>query len=315
LAVAVLGVLKAGGAFVAVEPDRARSVLSGLAVPVVVTTPELAEHAEGTGARVVLVDDGDGPETDLPDSPAPGQAAYLAHPTGSTGVVVPHRSLVTYATEAAARLQLGAGDRYLQFAAAGADDAVEELFPVWTVGGSVVFPAAGTQPVAAAEAGRATLVRLLTGCFPEPDGGGQARPGWLRLVIVPPEPAPAPGRTGVPLMYAYRVAGAAGSALLHRLPSRPGDPAPRHLPVGRPLPSVRAHILDANLRPVPAGGTGELYLGGPTIARGYLGRAGLTAQRFVADPLASGQRLYRTGDLACRRADGTVELVGHTGSQ
>jgi non-ribosomal peptide synthetase component F len=313
LAIAVLGVLKAGGAFIVVEPDQARSVLSGLSVPVVVTTPELAGQVEGTGARVVLVDDGDGPDTDLPDSPAPGQAAYLAHPAGSTGVVVSHRSLVTYATEAAARLQLGAGDRYLQYAESGSDGAVEELFPVWTVGGSVVFPAAGTRLIAAAEAERATLVRLLTGCFPEPDGCGQARPGWLRLVIVPP--APAPGRTGVPLMSAYRVAGAAGSAILRRLPSRPGDTAPGHLPLGTPLPSVRAHILDAELRPVPAGGTGELYLGGPTIARGYLGRAGLTAQRFVADPLTPGQRLYRTGDLACRRADGTVELVGHTESR
>jgi acyl-coenzyme A synthetase/AMP-(fatty) acid ligase len=95
----------------------------------------------------------------------------------------------------------------------------------------------------------------------------------------------------------------------------PRDGEAASVPIGHPIANLQLHVLDAALHPVPPGATGELYLGGAGLARGYLGRPSLTAERFVPDPFAAGARLYRTGDLARRRADGALDYLGRIDTQ
>ena len=152
LAVAILAVLKAGGAYVPMDPgypaDRIRFMLSDAKAPVLITSRALDGLTEGARpAHTVLLGGADtlpaGPDDNLPEEPEPGSAAYVVYTSGSTGqpkgVVIENHSLAVFAREVADRLQLGAGDRFLQFASPSFDVLAEELFPVWLAGGAVVF--------------------------------------------------------------------------------------------------------------------------------------------------------------------------------
>src|ERR1035437_1823628 len=294
---------------------------SGAAV--LVTTGALAVLAEGSGVPAVLVDGGGagaagGAGGGAGVVPGASWPAYVVYTSGSTGepkgVVVEHGSLAAFAREVGQRLQLGAGDRFLQFASPGFDVLAEELFPVWVGGGAVVFPPRrpGEQRADLAElAGRehVSVMELPAAYWHEwVRELDRALPSSLRLVIVGservlPERLAMWRKLGVPLMNVYGVTEATCSSTFFRLPAGAGDDDLRHLPIGTPLPSVGLRVLDEGLVPGPAGeggrvpvrggGGGELYIGGGGGARGYLGRPGLTAGRFVADPDPSrpGQRL------------------------
>jgi amino acid adenylation domain-containing protein len=347
LATAILGVLKAGGLYVPLDtghpPARGADVLADAGVRVLVTQERHASVFADAGlaapGEVLLLD---GPEadsagvadTDLPDLPDPASLAYVVHTSGSTGrpkgAMIEHGSLVTYALDVRDRLGLGSGDRFLQFASPAFDVLAEELFPVWLAGGAVVFPdrplvTGGGDLTELVERERITVAELPTAFWHEwvreLDRRGQAPADSLRLVVIggeralPERIALWRERTATPLVNCYGLTETTVTSAFFRLD--PADPVTDwpNLPIGTPVPSADLRVLDERLRPVPAGAAGEVYIGGVSLARGYLGQPGLTAARFVADPTGDGGRLYRTGDLVRRRADGNLEFLARVDTQ
>ncbi len=346
LAVALLGVLRAGAAFVPLDPayprERIARLLAGCGARAVLAAAGTAGALPADGPEPILLDvdfapgagggadDGadDGVEMDL------DHLAYVIHTSGSTGapkgVMLSHRSLVCYADAMRAHLALGPADRVLQFASPAFDVMVEEVFPALLAGACVVFPGGGLlgspgelDRVLRTE--RITVVELPTAFWHEWVRSlaeeGAAPPAGLRLVLMGGERV-LPGRMaewarlGVPLVHVFGLTETAVTSTTLRL--EPGDDGSRWagLPVGRALPNVRLYVLDGERQPVPAGVVGELYVGGDGVARGYLGRPELTAARFVPDPYGgAGSRLYRTGDRVRWLADGNLEFVGRFDDQ
>jgi amino acid adenylation domain-containing protein len=343
LAIGLLGVLKAGGAYVPLDPTHPAERLAFLEadarVAVRVTRPAWVERLPA-GAPVLLVPSSGEREPRPPPTPglAPEHLAYVMYTSGSTGrpkgVQVPHRALVNLAGVMAARYGLGPTDRVLQFASPGFDVAAEELFPTWYAGATaVVWPQAGAESMEdftrAVDAAGLTVLNLPSpfwhAWLPALGAPGLRFPAALRLLIVGSDQV-APGDVErwralapepVRLIAAYGVTEATVTATLHDVEADATLDRGRPVPIGRPLANGEAYLLDARLQPVPAGVVGELYLGGAGLARGYLGRPDLTAERFVPHPFSgeSGARLYRTGDLARRRSDGALEFLGRVDAQ
>ncbi|HLL46877.1 MAG TPA: amino acid adenylation domain-containing protein, partial [Longimicrobiaceae bacterium] len=300
------------------------------------------------GRVASLSEPGGGPAEDASVVPvAPDSAAYVIYTSGSTGrpkgVVVPHRALANYTEHARAEYGIGAEDRVLQFASLVFDASAEEIFPALASGAALVLrtdemidsPAAFAR--ACAEWG-ITVASLPTAYWHELAAATAdelpALPDPLRLVIIGGERA-LPERleawrgrfgTGARLVNTYGPTEATVVATLADVAEpEPADPVRAEVPeiplpavpIGRPVSNARAYVLDAHGRPVPAGVAGELYMGGAGVARGYLGRPGLTAERFVPDALSGepGARLYRTGDRVRWRPDGRLEFLGRADAQ
>ncbi|MEM9381319.1 MAG: amino acid adenylation domain-containing protein, partial [Planctomycetota bacterium] len=341
MVVGILGTLRAGAAYVPLDPDgpaeRRRAILEDVRAAALVTTRERAALAEASGPAVVRVDDLDAAtasrSTDV--SVSGGDAAYVLFTSGSTGrpkgVEIRHSNL---ARSTAARFRgyaeaVGGGEvgRYLLLSPYHFDSSVAGLF--WTLcsGGALVLPPAGGERDVAA------LVELVertgvthTLCLPsvwelvlEVAAPGQL--ASLRAVIVAGESC-APGLVrshaaaleDAALVNEYGPTEGTVWATAHVLD--PSDPSPA-VPIGRPIPGASVHLVDATLRAVPRGAPGEVLLGGGGVARGYLGRPERTAEAFVeAAPLGGApERAYRTGDLARWREDGALEFLGRADGQ
>ncbi|MBV9774972.1 MAG: AMP-binding protein, partial [Gemmatimonadetes bacterium] len=241
-----------------------------------------------------------------------------------------HRSLVGYALDLAGRLGLDGDDRFLQFASPSFDVVVEELFPAWTRGAAVVFSRADL--FAPDELLRVVAEERVT-CFELPTAywhewvyelgrTGTPLPPSVRFVIVGgervlPERLRAWAELGVPLVHVFGLTETTVTSTLLRLEAGEDGARWPNLPVGTPVGNAAVYVLDAELRPVPPGVPGELFIGGDGVARGYLGRPELTASRFVPDPFATepGARLYRTGDRVRRLFDGELEFLGRIDQQ
>ncbi|MFC4377362.1 amino acid adenylation domain-containing protein [Nocardia halotolerans] len=259
-------------------------------------------------------------DTDLPARPRTGDAAYMIYTSGSTGrpkgVVVTHAGLANFCAEQVDRYALGTGTRALAFASPAFDASVLELLLALGGAGTLVVAPAGSvggtelaELIRAEEVTHAFLTPTVLATL-DPDGV----PG-LRTLIVGGEHVPddlAARWNSVAQRHFHNGYGPTETTIMTAIspPLRPGDAV--HM--GGPLRGVRALVLDTRLHPVPDGVTGELYLGGIQLARGYHDRHALTAARFIADPYTPGERLYRTGDLVRRRGE-TLEFVGRNDFQ
>jgi amino acid adenylation domain-containing protein len=341
LVVALLAVLRAGGAYLPLDPahpdERLRFLLDDAGAAVVLASETIGDRL---GDRVIvsprpdpLAAAGAGLADPGLAAAAPGDPdhlAYVIYTSGSTGapkgVLIEHRALAGYIATVRDEFALGPADRILQFTAPTFDVAAEEIFGALTSGSTLVLRGDDLHTsidafLAACRAERLTVLDLPTAFWAhlvaQLAAHGLALPGGIRLVIVggealPPEALSAwrtlPARPT--LINAYGPTEATISATFWTL--RPSDAAPvERIPIGVPLRGVDAYLLDAHRRPVSPGLAGELYLGGAGLARGYLRRPELTAERFVANPFGAG-RLYRTGDLARLLPDGNLLLLGRT---
>ncbi|WP_435792468.1 non-ribosomal peptide synthetase, partial [Amycolatopsis tolypomycina] len=326
--VAELAVLKAGAAYLPLDPDYPAERIAFMvadARPVcVVTTGELAGLFDGD---VLLLDEirlDDVPATDPAAAIVPANAAYVIYTSGSTGrpkgVVVSHAGVAKLVATQSERFGVGPHSRVLQFASPSFDVAFWDLCLGLLSGGRlVVVPAERRVPgPELAEYAHAhgvdfmILPPALLAEFPEDCDLPRDSVLLAGTERVSPELVRrwAPGRR---MFNAYGPTEATTNSTLGLCDPEiaPGSA----VPIGVPDPGTRAYVLDAHLAPVPVGVVGELYLAGSGLARGYLGRPGLTAERFVADPFGSGGRLYRTGDLVKWLPDGRLVFLGRADDQ
>ena len=346
-AVAVLAVLKSGGACVPLDPnypaERLSYMLRDVQAKMLVTNAGILSEGIPVGCEVLNVADNSElfsslPRTNPNPAATPDDIAYVIYTSGSTGtprgVLLAHRGLVNYNANMTKMYGVTPRDRVLQFCSISFDIAVEEIFVAWLSGAALVFkteetPLAVPDFLAWAERARVTVLDLPTAYWhewvsqiPELD---KPVPQGLRLVIVGGEKVLAKAYaawssavgTRIRWINTYGPTEASIAVTAFEPNFSAGHPVPENIPIGRPVANTRIYLLDRHLHPVPVGIPGELHIGGAGVARGYLNRPELTAQKFISDPFCSdpNARLYKTGDLARYLPTGEIEFLGRGDDQ
>ena len=336
MVVGLLGILKAGGAYLPLDPtypaDRLAFMLADASAPVLVTQAALLDRLPAHEAHVVCLD-ADAPAIAREPATAPPLAvdshhpAYVIYTSGSTGqpkgVVVEHASLADKIVALGQEFEVTPTFRSALLISCAFDASIEQtLLPLIGGGAAVVISdAVREQPAQFWHEVARHRVTFLS-CVPSYLASIiHAAPEGLALqhLALGGEPfTPELCREIAHRLPTARITNLYGptEATIDAVACALSDDVGPRVPIGRPLSNYRVYVLDAGLEPVPAGVAGELYIAGAGLARGYLGRAGLTAERFVADPFGpAGRRMYRTGDLARWRADGVLEFLGRADHQ
>ena len=336
--VGLLGILKAGGAYVPLDPaypqERLAYMLADAQVSVLVTQEKLVGELPAH-AQVVCLDRWEEIAKERRDNcrsqVKPDNLAYVIYTSGSTGrpkgVLIQHQSLVNHSSAIAEDYQLKAGDRVLQFAAFSFDVMAEEVFPAWLKGSTVVVLPdqtfiSLTDFCQFIDKERLTVLNLPVAYWQEwvLNLSKLPVPNTVRLVVTGSDKV-LPERLAlwqqqvnadVSWRNAYGPTEATITATVYQ-PTPNQRLQTSSVPIGRPIANTQVYLLDPNLQPVPIGVPGELYIGGAGLARGYLHRQDLTAEKFIAHPFL--ERLYKTGDLARYLSDGNIEFLGRKDDQ
>ena len=329
LVVALVGIVKAGGAYVALDPASPVARLAGVVADAgleVVVTAGAALPAGLSGLRVVEVGATGGEAATELGVAVPAEAlAYVAFTSGSTGrpkgVEVPQRGVVRllFGVDYVA---LGPAETLLQLAPVAFDASTLEIWGALLHGGRlVIYPERVPEPAALGAVLRGTGVTTLwlTASLYNAvvEQAPEALRGVRQLLVGGEALSVAHVRRGLAqlprttLINGYGPTEATTFTCCYRIPRDVADEA-RSIPIGEPIGNTRVYVLDDGLEPAPVGVPGELYVGGDGLARGYAAAAALTAEKFVPDGMsgAAGARLYRTGDLVRWRTDGVLEFLG-----
>lgn len=325
--VALVGILKAGGAFVPIDPtyprERIRFMLADADPRVVITDSERIAGLAGDSPGSILRIDAQWPEiAERPDhrpqtAVTPDDLAYVIYTSGSTGrpkgVMVEHRNVVNLVESIRSAFDISSDDRLLQFASPSFDVAVSEIGMALSSGATLVLLPPG-RPLLGIELGRFLRDRAIDVASLPPAVLPDVPPSLasdVDTIIVAGEACPkevvdvwAPNRR---FINAYGPTEATVYATFAECSPSDGPP-----PIGRPVRNCTAHVLDEVGNEVPVGVSGHLHIGGVGVTRGYLDRPELTRQQFIPDPFADDDdaRLYRTGDIVRRRPDGQLDFLG-----
>ncbi len=340
--VSVLGIQLAGGAYVPLDVrspnERLLGIIEQCSAQVLVTRSERAQGLTGRAVHTMIIDSVAAVEASdsLPDNAVlPGNLAYIIFTSGSTGtpkgVMVEHRSALNTVLDINSRFNVNAQDKLIGLSALGFDLSVYDIFGALAAGATLVIPEhnRAADPDHWLELlckhqitvwnSAPIMMEMLVGKLRL---SHEFLTAALRLVMISGDwiPVGLPDQIrshshGAPRLISL---GGATEAAIWSIwfPIEDIHPEWKSIPYGRPLERQRFHVLDSELNPVPVGVTGELYIGGDGVARGYLGRPDLTQERFIQDPFgAKGERLYRTGDLGHYLPDGNIEFMGRIDTQ
>ena len=332
LVVALLAVMKSGAAYLPLDPshppERRETILADSDAKILITDQK--EGASGVCPELILeterINIGRQSDDNLPVEIRPHDLAYVIYTSGSTGepkgVQVEHGNLTNFLATMQKRPGLSATDLLLAVTTVTFDIAGLELWLPLTTGALLILvdrdeAADAHQLIEVLEKSGVTVMQatpstwqmLLAAGWPGSPhlkilSGGEALPGFLANELLP---------RAASVWNMYGPTETTIWSALHRVTA--GEAAV--LPIGQPIGNTTMYVLDDNMQPVPAGVRGELYIGGDGVARGYLGKPELTAEKFLPDPFSSeaGARLYRTGDLVRQRPDGIFEFLGRTDRQ
>ncbi|GAA0421733.1 hypothetical protein Acor_52290 [Acrocarpospora corrugata] len=333
LVVTLLAVLKAGGAYLPLDPDdppaRLADLIAESGAACVVTRETLTIPVPDVPLLFVEADRGDWAAENPSPLTSPANLAYVIYTSGSTGkpkgVMVPHQGIVNRLLWMQDRYRMKPGDRVLQKTPYTFDVSVWEFFWPLLTGATVVMAPPGThrEPLELAafmnehDVTHVHFVPAMLDAFLDVAAAftnGRCPDGWRQVFCSGEALRPATAQrffamSSAHLHNLYGPTEASVDVTSYEVPQTAS-----RIPIGAPITNMRVHVLDPELNPVPPGVPGEIYLGGIGLARGYLGRADLTADRFTPDPFGGG-RLYRTGDRGRFLPDGSIEYAGRLDDQ